>query len=92
MKEVVIKIPENCDPSNLGFATALVDKAQHFTSEDINIRTDDGRYVDLKSIMGVIALNYNRADEISLQIMGEMEEYTAAALKQFIEKLLQLYI
>ena len=85
-----IIIPENCNISNIGFATALVSKACTFTSEDINIKADDGTYVNLKSILGVLTLNYSKSNKITLQILGELEEQTALLLRAFIEKEIKL--
>ena len=92
MRTIEIEIPENCTPSNIGFATTLVSKACSYTSEDINIKTNDGTYVNLKSIMGVLTLNYHNANTISLQIMGECEDATASSLNTFIKNELKKYM
>ena len=91
MKTFEINIPENCLVSNIGFATTLVSKACEFTSEDINIRTDDGTYVNLKSILGVLTLNYHHAKVLSIQVVGEMEALTASTLERFINNELKKY-
>lgn len=91
MKLIEISIPENCNISNIGFATTLVSKACEYTSEDINIKTDDNTYVNLKSILGVLTLNYNHAKELSIQVVGEMETLTASALERFIRNELKKY-
>lgn len=90
MVELKIEIG-NRNPSNIGFATSLVSEACKCTSEDIAIRTDEGTYVDLKSIMGVLTLNYHRAKTLELQITGEMENYSAMKLKKWIETNLDKY-
>lgn len=92
MQVVEIKIPENCKISNIGFASTLVSEACKYTSDDINIKTDDNIWVNLKSIMGVITLNYGKSSHISLQVFGENENYTASSIKKKIEALFKMYI
>lgn len=92
MKELEIKIPENCNISDIGFATSLVSKACEYSSEDINIKTDDEGYVNLKSILGVLTLHYSKAKTLKLQIMGEMETLTTSALERFINNQLKKYM
>lgn len=78
-------------PSNIGFASSLVSEACRYTGTDINIRTDENTWVDLKSIMGVLTLNYLKAQKISLQIIGEDEEGVARDLTKFIKKNLEIF-
>lgn len=84
MKTLVISLPNEKNYDNIELATALVNRACSFTSEEINIKTNDSSYVNLKSILGVLTLNYSAANSITLQIMGEMEEYTAKSLERTI--------
>lgn len=78
-------------PSNVGFASSLVSEACRYTGTDINIRTDENTWVDLKSIMGVLTLNYLKAQKISLQIIGEDEEGVARDFSKFIKENLEKF-
>lgn len=78
-------------PSNIGFASSLVAKACRYTGTDINIRTDEDTWVNLKSIMGVLTLNYSKAQKISLQIMGEDEEGVSRDFIKFIKTNLEIF-
>ena len=86
-----VDIPSNCKPSNLGFATAIVEKANTYTSDDINLRISNSQSVNAKSILGLLSLRYDANDKLSFQIVGENENYTAPSFERFINKLLQLY-
>lgn len=92
MRTIEINIPDNCSISNIGFATTLVSKACEYTSDEIQIKTNDNSFVDLKSIMGVLTLNYHNAKTIVLQILGENENYTAPSLERFISKEIEKYM
>lgn len=85
MKILEIEIPNGCKPGSIGFVARIVAKACEATADDINIKTNDGLFVDLKSIMGVLTLNYHSADKFILQIMGETEDFTAMSLEKFIK-------
>lgn len=78
-------------PSNVGFASSLVSEACRYTGTDINVRTDENTWVDLKSIMGVLTLNYLKAQKISLQIIGEDEEGVARDFSKFIKENLEKF-
>lgn len=91
MKEFVIKVPDNCRISNLGFATSVVEKANTYTSDDINLKVSGLSYIDAKSILGLLSLSYNTSNEIKIQVIGENENYTAANFEKFLNKLVALY-
>lgn len=91
MKTIEVKVPENCVPSILGFVTALVEKTQEFTSEDISVKVNDGTAVDAKSILGLTSLNFANAKKITFTVLGQMEDYAAPRLEKFVYKLLDLY-
>lgn len=78
-------------PSNVGFASSLVSEACRYTGTDINVRIDENTWVDLKSIMGVLTLNYLKAQKISLQIIGEDEEDVARDFSKFIKENLEKF-
>lgn len=90
-EEFTIVIPEGCSISNIGFATALVEKASTFTSEDISLIVDS-KTVDLKSILGVITLQYYEGAELKFRVIGEMANYAKDSLTRFVNKLFTLYI
>lgn len=92
MIEFEVKIPENCNPSNLGFATAIVEKASTYTSDEVSLKMNNSQYVDAKSILGLLSLRYDIGDSIKIQVIGENENYTASNLERFINKLLSLYV
>jgi phosphotransferase system HPr-like phosphotransfer protein len=91
MTTFTVLIPENCKPSNLGFATALVEKAGEYTSEEINIKLDEHNYINGKSILGLLSLRYDSNTKITVQIIGENENYTAPSFERFLNKLIKLY-
>ena len=91
MKEFTINIPQGVKISNLGFATSVVEKASSYTSDDINIKLNNSQYVNAKSILGLISLRYDASDEITVQIIGENENYSASNFERFIKKLVALY-
>jgi phosphotransferase system HPr (HPr) family protein len=91
MREFKIKVPQGVKISNLGFATALVEKAYSYTSDDVNIKINNSQYVNAKSILGLLTLNYNTSEEIEVQIIGESEDYSATNFERFIKKLVALY-
>jgi len=91
MRTFTVTIPENCKPSNLGFATAFVEKAGEFTSDEINIKLGNFSYVNGKSILGLLTLRFDSNTDITVQVLGETEDYTAPSLERFIKKLLSLY-
>lgn len=82
-------IPEGKKINNVKFATKLVSKACDFSNEDIDIRTDDETWVDLKSIMGVLTLHYNTAKSITVKVTGTFEDETANELKNYMSMLLK---
>lgn len=91
MKYLDIDLKNYNITNSIGFATALVSKACEATSDEINIKTNDGVYVNLKSIMGVLTLNYHTADKLTFQVMGETEDYTVKSLEKFIKKEIEHY-
>lgn len=91
MKQFTIAVPQGSKISNLGFATALVEKASTYTSDDINIKIDENQYVNAKSILGLVSLKYDTAKNLTIQIIGENENYTAPNFERFVAKLVSLY-
>ena len=91
MRTFTITIPANCKPSNLGFAAALVEKAGEYTSDEINIKIGKFNYVNCKSMLGLLTLRFDSNTDITVQVLGETEDYTAKSLERFINKLLTLY-
>jgi len=87
-----VEIPEGVVISNLGFATALCEQAKTYgESEEIYLKLDEGVTVDVKSILGLISLQYAKTKELNFQVIGENQTYTAQSLKRFVEKLVKLY-
>ena len=70
------------------FATKLVARACDFSNETIDIKVDDGDWVDLKSIMGVLTVNYARGNTISFRIKGTFEDECAMELQVLTNQLL----
>lgn len=91
MKQFTIAVPQGSKISNLGFATALVEKASTYTSDDINIKINENQYVNAKSILGLVSLKYDTAKNLTIQIIGENENYTAPNFERFVAKLVSLY-
>lgn len=91
MREFTIQIPQGNKISNLGFATSVVERANTYTSDDINIKLNDSNYVNAKSILGLVSLRYDVCNEITVQIIGENENYSAPNFEKFINKLVALY-
>ena len=91
MKEFKLVVPQGNKISNLGFATALVERANTYTSDDINIKINDNQYVNAKSILGLVSLRYDMAKELTVQVIGENENYTAPNFERFLTKLVSLY-
>ncbi len=92
MKTIEVEVPKNCVPSILGFVTALIEKTQEFTSEDISVKINDGTAVDAKSILGLTSLNFANAKNIVFTVLGPMEDYAAPRLETFVNKLLDVYV
>jgi len=91
MKQFTIAVPQGSKISNLGFATALVEKASTYTSDDINIKVNENQYVNAKSILGLVTLKYDTAKDLTIQVIGENENYTAPNFERFVAKLVSLY-
>lgn len=91
MTEFEVVIPSDCKPSNLGFATAIVEKATTYTSDEINLKVNNSQYVNAKSILGLLSLRYDTTNTIKFQISGENENYTKPNFERFVNKLIQLY-
>lgn len=91
MKQFTIAVPQGSKISNLGFATALVEKASTYTSDDINIKINENQYVNAKSILGLVSLKYDTAKDLTIQVIGENENYTAPNFERFVAKLVSLY-
>lgn len=91
MKQFTIAVPQGSKISNLGFATALVEKASTYTSDDINIKINENQYVNAKSILGLVSLKYDTAKNLTIQVIGENENYTAPNFERFVAKLVSLY-
>ena len=91
MREFTIQIPQGNKISNLGFATSVVERANTYTSDDINIKLNDSNYVNAKSILGLVSLRYDVCNEITVQIIGENENYSAPNFEKFINKLVAIY-
>ena len=91
MRTFTVQIPANCKPSTLGFATALVEKAGEYTSDEINIKLGNFNYVNGKSILGLLTLRFDSNTEITVQVLGENEDYSAPSLERFLKKLVTLY-
>ncbi|MBO7691901.1 MAG: HPr family phosphocarrier protein [Methanobrevibacter sp.] len=91
MKQFTIVVPQGSKISNLGFATALVEKASTYTSDDINIKINENQYVNAKSILGLVSLKYDTAKDLTIQVIGENENYTAPNFERFVAKLVSLY-
>lgn len=70
------------------FATKLVARACDFSNETIDIKLDDGDWIDLKSIMGVLTLNYSAGDIIHFKVNGTFEDECATELRTLAYNLL----
>jgi len=91
MRTFVVEVPQTTKISNLGFATSVVEKANTYTSEDINIKISNSQYVNAKSILGLISLRYDSTDSLTVQVIGENEDYSAKNFERFLLKLVDLY-
>ena len=91
MKQFTLVVPQGNKISNLGFATALVERANTYTSDEINIKINDNQYVNAKSILGLVSLKYDTAKDLTIQVIGENENYTAPNFERFVAKLVSLY-
>ena len=97
MTYVEIKLPEDMkftSRSAVSFATKIVSEACQHRSVDYNIKTNDGTYVDLKSIMGVMTLNYNSASTITIQVISDdvqVEAYEADHIRKYINSIIPDY-
>lgn len=91
MRTFVVEVPQTTKISNLGFATSVVEKANTYTSEDINIKISNSQYVNAKSILGLISLRYDSTDSLTVQVIGENEDYSAKNFERFLLKLIDLY-
>ena len=90
MKEFTVVVPQGNKISNLGFATSVVEKANTYTSDEITIKVGS-QYVNAKSILGLISLRYDVAGDLSVQVIGENENYSAPNFERFLNKLVSLY-
>jgi len=91
MREFTVKVPQGVQISNLGFAASVVERANSYTSDDVNMKIDDHQYVNAKSMLGLISLRYDLTTTITVQIVGENENYSAPNFERFINKLISLY-
>ncbi|MFB5190612.1 HPr family phosphocarrier protein [Alicyclobacillus fastidiosus] len=66
-------------------AAILVNKAQAFVSK-ITLEKD-GRKVDAKSILGVMAMAVNQGSTVTIRAEGSDEERAVAELTVFLEQL-----
>lgn len=90
MKEFTVVIPQGSKISNLGFATSVVEKANTYTSDEITIKIGS-QYVNAKSILGLISLRYDIAGDLTIQVTGENENYSAPNFERFLNKLVSIY-
>ena len=74
-------------PSNIGFASSLVAKACRYTGTDINIRTDEGTWVNLKSIMGVLTLNYSKLKKSHFKLWARMKKASLGILLNLLRQI-----
>jgi phosphotransferase system HPr-like phosphotransfer protein len=91
MREFIIQIPQGAQISNLGFTASVVKKAKSYTSDEINIKIDDHQYINAKSFLGLASLRYDLSSKITVQIVGENENYSAPNFERFMNKLVSLY-
>ena len=91
MREFTLSIPKGTKISNLGFAASIVDRANSYTSDEVNIKIGDGPYVNAKSMLGLLSLHYDLSDTITVQIIGENENYSASNFERFLKKTVDCY-
>lgn len=92
MREFTVNIPKEAIISNLGFAGAVIQRANTYTSDEISLKLGKGPYVNAKSMLGLLSLRYDLSDTITIQVIGENENYSAPNFERFLEKLIALYI
>lgn len=97
MTYVEITLPEDMKFTSrdaVSFATRIVSEACQHHSVDYNIKTNDGTYVDLKSIMGVMTLNYHSGSVVTIQVISDdvqVEAYEAEHIRKYIKSILPDY-
>lgn len=90
MVEFTVVVPQGNKISNLGFAASVVEKANTYTSDEITIKVGS-QYVNAKSILGLVSLRYDIAGDLTVQVIGENENYSAPNFERFLNKLVSLY-
>ena len=80
-KEITVKTSAVYDARELAH---LVGKANEFTSK---IMMDmESRYVNAKSIMGIMGLGLDVGKVVTVEAVGEDEEMAIAAIEEFLAK------
>lgn len=80
LKKLIVHLQEGLQARN---ATQFVQKASSFNS-DIKINKN-GRSVEGKSIMGVMAIAIRNKEEITLTIHGTDEQEALVSLRDFLQ-------
>ena len=64
----------------------MIYRAARAYDGSIRIRRDEDEYVDLKSVMGLIALGLIKGDTVSIEVYGPEEKRLLSEITELIER------